>query len=84
MLNGLVNHDARVVHLRHAYEYASVVELVIGFLDDTDYLNERVFKELTGDVVNPDPEDVKGFEEFMKHYVAGLEVEKSAIKNINW
>lgn len=49
-----------------------------------DYLNERVFKELTGDVVNPDPEDVKGFEEFMKHYVAGLEVEKSAIENINW
>lgn len=54
----------------------------IGKLED--YLNQRVFKELTGDVVNPDPEDVKGFEEFMKHYVSGLEVEKSAIENINW
>lgn len=49
-----------------------------------DYLNQRVFKELTGDVVNPDPEDVKGFEEFMKHYVAGLEVEKSAIESMKW
>lgn len=49
-----------------------------------DYLNNRVFVELTGEAIDPDPEDVKGFDEFMKHYVAGLEIEKSAIRSMNW
>ena len=49
-----------------------------------DYLNQRVFVSLTGDVVDPDPEDVKGFEIFTRHYVSGLEVEKAAIKNMDW
>ncbi|MBQ6774133.1 MAG: FGGY-family carbohydrate kinase [Synergistaceae bacterium] len=49
-----------------------------------DYLNQRVFKGLTGEAVNPDPEDVKGFEEFTKRYVAALEAEKAAINSMNW
>ncbi|MBQ7733185.1 MAG: FGGY-family carbohydrate kinase [Synergistaceae bacterium] len=49
-----------------------------------DYLNQRVFKGLTGEAVAPDPEDVKGFEEFTKRYVAALEAEKAAINSMNW
>ena len=49
-----------------------------------DYLNQRVFKGLTGEAVAPDSEDVKGFEEFTKRYVAALEAEKAAINSMNW
>ena len=49
-----------------------------------DYLNNRVFTSLTGDVVDPDPKDVEGFETFTKHYVAGLEIEKAAINSMDW
>ena len=49
-----------------------------------DYLNSRVFKNLAGEAVNPDPEEVKGFEEFTRRYVAGLEVEKAAINAMKW
>ena len=49
-----------------------------------DYLNERVFKGLTGDAVEPDPEEVKGFEIFTERYKAALEVEKSAVNVMDW
>ena len=48
------------------------------------YLDERVFKDLQGEAVQPDPKDVEGFETFTKHYVAGLELEKAAIAAMNW
>lgn len=49
-----------------------------------EYLDRRVFAGLTGEAVEPDPEEVKGFEEFTKRYLAGLEIEKAAIKAVNW
>ena len=49
-----------------------------------DYLNQRIFSKLTGEAIAPDPADVEGFECFTKRYIAGLEVEKSAISAINW
>ncbi|MBQ7267720.1 MAG: FGGY-family carbohydrate kinase [Synergistaceae bacterium] len=49
-----------------------------------DWLNVRVFKNLAGEAVNPDPEDVKGFEEFTKRYVAGLDIERAAINSMKW
>ncbi|MBR1438964.1 MAG: FGGY-family carbohydrate kinase [Synergistaceae bacterium] len=67
------------------------IALLAGYLADgkkdgklEDYLNKRVFKSLAGEAVSPDPEDVKGFEEFTKRYVAGLEVEKAAINAMKW
>ncbi|MBQ7559252.1 MAG: hypothetical protein IJT20_03290, partial [Synergistaceae bacterium] len=48
-----------------------------------DYLNNRIFNSLSGEVVEPDPEEVKGFEKFMELYTAGLEIEKSAIKALS-
>ena len=67
------------------------IALLAGYLADgkkdgklEDYLNKRVFKDLTGEAVNPDPEDVKGFEIFTERYVKGLEVEKAAINAMKW
>ena len=67
------------------------IALLAAFLADgkkdgklEDYLNKRVFKDLAGEAVNPDPDEVAGFEEFTKHYVAGLEIEKAAINAMKW
>lgn len=67
------------------------IALLAGYLADgkkdgklEDYLNKRVFKDLAGEAVSPDPEDVKGFEIFTERYVKGLEVEKAAINAMKW
>ena len=44
-----------------------------------DYLNRRVFKENQGSRMEPDPLDVKGFEQFMERYRRGLPVERAAV-----
>jgi sugar (pentulose or hexulose) kinase len=46
------------------------------------YLSEKVFAETKGTRIEPDADDVTGFEAFMKRYVAGLAVEKSAVENL--
>lgn len=47
-----------------------------------DYLKINIFSKLESTVIEPDEEDVKGFEEYMKLYKSGLAVEKSAAENI--
>lgn len=49
-----------------------------------DYLDKRIFRELSGETVMPYPEDVKGFQTFMERYTAGLEIEKCAIDVMDW
>lgn len=49
-----------------------------------DYLETRIFGELSGDTVVPYAEDEEGFKTFMKHYEAGLAIEKSAIETMVW
>jgi sugar (pentulose or hexulose) kinase len=49
-----------------------------------EYLEKRVFAGLVGEAVEPDPEEVKGFETFTQHYSAGLEIEKAAIDAMKW
>lgn len=46
-----------------------------------DYLNRCVFSGETGSTINPDPEDVSGFEKFMDSYKKALLVEEAAISN---
>ena len=46
------------------------------------YLQERVFGGDTGTCVEPKPEDVAGFDEFIKRYVAGLPIEHAAVANL--
>lgn len=44
------------------------------------YLNDRVFAGNEGTRMEPDAEDVKGFEKFMERYEAGLSVEREAAR----
>ena len=45
-----------------------------------DYLNEKIFAGQTGSSMDPDAEDVAGFEAFMKRYLAGLAIEHAAVE----
>lgn len=49
-----------------------------------DYLEKRIFDKLTGDMIEPDPAEVEGFEIFTDHYKAGLSIETAAIDAIDW
>ena len=42
----------------------------------------QVFKGNMQKAVQPDPEDVKGFEKFFERYHKGLAIEKAAVANI--
>ena len=47
--------------------------------DLASYLSDKVFHGETGTVMNPDPADVKGFDEYVEVYKAALVAEKAAI-----
>lgn len=47
-----------------------------------DYLEERVFKGQEGITLAPDPENVKGFEEFAKRYKDGLPIVREAVRSL--
>lgn len=49
-----------------------------------EYLENRIFKGISGETINPNQKDVEGFEVFMEHYKSGLSVEKSAIQAMDW
>lgn len=44
------------------------------------YLEKKVFAGETGDEVLPEPEDVAGFDLFLRRYLDGLEIERAAVK----
>lgn len=47
-----------------------------------DYLNNKVFAGQEGIRMDPDPADVKGFDEFLEVYTAGLPIERAAVDNL--
>lgn len=47
-----------------------------------DYLNDKVFAGQEGSSLDPDPEGVKGFDEFIKIYKAGLPIERAAVDSM--
>ena len=47
-----------------------------------DYLSNEVFANQHGEVVEPDPEDVKGFDEFIRIYKEGLPIERTAVDSM--
>lgn len=49
-----------------------------------DFLNNRIFKTMSGMTIEPKQEEVAGFEVFMEHYRDGLAIEKAAIENMRW
>ncbi|WP_160670931.1 FGGY-family carbohydrate kinase [Clostridium sp. C8-1-8] len=46
------------------------------------YLDEKVFGGKVSTKMNPDPKDVKGFDEFMNRYTNGLAIERAAVNNL--
>ena len=44
-----------------------------------DYLQEKVFGGDEGEKMDPDPADVKGFDEFISRYRAGFPIERAAV-----
>ena len=46
-----------------------------------DYLGNRVFSGESGTVMNPDQEDVKGFDRYIENYKACLKAEAEAVNN---
>ena len=44
-----------------------------------DYLQNKVIGGDEGEKMDPDPEDVKGFDEFIKRYRAGFPIERAAV-----
>jgi sugar (pentulose or hexulose) kinase len=47
-----------------------------------EYLTNKVFADQKGTTINPDSEDVKGFDAFIEHYKKGLEIERAAVNVI--
>lgn len=47
-----------------------------------DYLQEKVFGGDEGEKMEPTPEDVKGFDTFIKRYQAGLPIERAAVDSL--
>ena len=47
-----------------------------------NYLNNKVFGDSKGEVMEPVAEDVAGFESYMKVYVAVLEAERKAVETM--
>jgi sugar (pentulose or hexulose) kinase len=46
------------------------------------FLNEKVFANLSMIAIEPNPDDTKSFKTFMDRYTAGLKIEKAAIENL--
>jgi sugar (pentulose or hexulose) kinase len=47
-----------------------------------DFLEQNVFANNAGQKINPNPQEVKGFREYMKRYEAGLNIERAAVDNL--
>lgn len=47
-----------------------------------DFLNDKVFADQSVKTITPNPEDVKGFEEYIKRYKDGLAIERAAVDNL--
>ena len=46
------------------------------------YLSKKVFTGAAGSTIDPDQENVRGFEVFMGHYKEGLIIEKTAVQSM--
>ena len=49
-----------------------------------EFLETRIFPDISGDTVMPESDDMEGFQVFMEHYQKGLAIEKSAIEHMDW
>ena len=49
-----------------------------------EFLDNRVFAGNEGSTLEPEPEGVKGFNEFMDRYLKGLPIERAAVESKIW
>ena len=49
-----------------------------------EFLDNRVFAGNEGSTLDPEPEGVKGFNEFMDRYLTGLPIERAAVESKIW
>lgn len=47
-----------------------------------EYLNNRIFDGLKTEQIKPEPQDVAGYELFIKRYIEGLPIERAAAKHL--
>lgn len=47
-----------------------------------DFLSQKVFANIEGSVQHPDSQDVQGFENYMKLYEKGLDIERAAVTKL--
>ena len=62
------------------------IALLAGYMIDkkpdqslAQFLDQKIFAGNAGETVSPDPADVRGFDDFMKVYTAGLAIEQAAV-----
>ena len=77
--------DAQEKLLAQVMRYCPTVRQVIerdGQRTLDDYLDKKVFAGNAGSCMEPDAEDVEGFESFIERYKAGLPIERAAINTM--
>lgn len=47
-----------------------------------EWLDQRVFKDLKGETVSPDPQVAESFQEYLEQFQSGLVIEKTAIQTL--
>ena len=65
------------------YGMALLVAYMINRVENEtleDYLNARVFSNVTGTTLSPEPKDVEGFQAYIEQYKRLLEVERKAVE----
>lgn len=69
-----------------AWGIALLAAYLVDGTDDTlgDYLDKRIFQQLSGETIVPEQAEIDGFNVFMERYRSGLSVEKAAIAAMNW
>lgn len=66
------------------------IALLAAFLIDSkyerleDFLDQKIFSEMSGTTLSASAEEQEGFERFMERYKKGLEIEKAAIRAMDW
>ena len=67
-----------------AWGIAVLAQYMVDGADEAlaDYLDHQVFAGQTGTTLEPDPADVKGFDDFLIRYNKGLAIERAAVESI--
>ena len=50
----------------------------------SEYLENRIFSEMEGTTLSPTEEEITGFDGFMEHFRAGMDLEKAAVNSMKW